>query len=261
LLLEGAVLIAAAAIFWGAVGLALESLAHGLGWAGVILEAIALKMMISFRGLIAACWSVALALGASDLAGARRLLSYHLVSRPTGLLTESQVASAAIESAAENLTDALVAPLCFYAACGLGGAWFYRAVNTADAMVGYRDGPLEFFGKASARLDDLLNLAPSRMAALAIVAAALMGEGSARAAWGIMVRDRGRTASPNAGWTMAAMAGALGVELEKVGAYRLGSGRSPRAGDIGRALSLTAVAALASVLVIVGLITLRNYWR
>src|SRR5262249_54209283 len=154
----------------------------------------------------------------------RGLVGFHLVSRPTSGLSEGQVASAAVESAAENLTDAFVAPLLWYSALGLAGAFLYRTVNTADAMIGYREGALEYFGKASARLDDLLSLIPARIAGLAVVgAAALTGE-DFRSAWTTMHHDHGRTASPNAGWTMSAMAGALGVMLEKPGTYRLGAG-------------------------------------
>jgi adenosylcobinamide-phosphate synthase len=260
LFLKGAALIGGAAFVWGGVGLALSAAARGAGWPGVILEILALKMVISLRGLLVACRSVASALGAGDLALARRLAGRHLVSRATGCLDEAQVASATIESAAENLTDAFVAPLCFYAAFGLAGAWLYRLVNTADAMLGYRAGALEFFGKASARLDDFLNLLPSRMAAGAIVAASCLGHGNTRVAWRTMLRDRGRTASPNAGWTMAAMAGALGVQLEKVGAYRLGSGGRPHAADIGRGLRIVTGAALITASALVGLGVLRNYW-
>ena len=100
-----------------------------------------------------------------DLAGARRAVGYHLVSRPTDELDAGKVASATIESVAENLTDSLVAPALFFLVGGLAGAAVYRAVNTADAMIGYRDGALEYFGKLAARLDDILNLIPARLAA------------------------------------------------------------------------------------------------
>jgi adenosylcobinamide-phosphate synthase len=213
--------------------------AHALGTAGVLLEAAALKSTLALRGLARAARGVAGALAAEDLAGARTRLGFHLVSRPTAALDSSQVASGAIESMAENLTDAFVAPLLFYLLLGLPGALAYRALNTADTMLGYHDGPLEYFGKLAARLDDLANLVPAPLAALAIVAAA--GH-HARAAWSVMIRDHDRTASPNAGWTMSATAGALGLTLEKPGAYRLGAGRLPIATDIGHAIRLVATA-------------------
>jgi adenosylcobinamide-phosphate synthase len=165
------------------------------------------------------------------------------VSRPPTGLTPDEVASAAVESIAENLTDAFVAPLCFYLLFGLAGAAAYRAVNTADAMIGYRDGALEWFGKVAARLDDALNFVPARVAALGLVGGAAVAREDARGAWRTLRRDGARTASPNAGRTMAAMAGALGLTLTKRGAYRLGEGRPPEASDVARAVRVFAWAA------------------
>ena len=194
-----------------------------------------------------------------DLVEARRLVGYHLVSRPTSDLDRGQVASAAIESAGENLTDAFVAPLVCYLALGLPAAYVYRTVNTADAMIGYREGALEYFGKASARLDDVLNLVPARLSALAIVVLAGLVGADVRGAWQIMWRDHGRTASPNAGWTMSAMAGALGIVLEKPGAYRLGEGRVPQASDVERSIRLMLAASLGTAAIALGWLLLRSY--
>jgi adenosylcobinamide-phosphate synthase len=137
--------------------------------------------------------------------------------------------------------------VCFYLVFGLAGAAAYRAVNTADAMIGYRDGPLEWFGKVAARLDDALNFAPARLAAFSVVAGAALAGQDARGAWRVLRRDGARTASPNAGRTMAAMAGALGVTLVKPGAYRLGDGRGAAAADIARAVRVFAVAAAVAL--------------
>src|SRR5256884_229491 len=167
----------------------------------------------------------------------------HLVSRPTATLGPDEVASATIESLAENLTDAVIAPVCFYLLFGLAGAAAYRAVNTADAMLGYRDGALEWFGKLAARLDDVLNFVPARLAALGLLAGAAVAGEDARGALRMLRRDGALTASPNAGRTMAAMAGALGLTLAKRGAYRLGEGRPPRAADVARAVRVFAWAA------------------
>jgi adenosylcobinamide-phosphate synthase len=194
---------------------------------------------------------VAADLRADDLAAARLAVGYHLVSRPTAELDARHVASATVESVAENLTDSLVAPALLFLAGGLGAAAAYRVVNTADAMIGYRRGPLEYFGKAAARLDDLLNLIPARLAGLSVVAGAALTGQSGRGALTCLRRARGRTASPNAGWTMSAMAGALGVALEKPGAYRLGAGELPVAADIARALRVFGAAASVSLLAMV----------
>jgi adenosylcobinamide-phosphate synthase len=241
---------AVAALAGGIVMLA----AGALGVAGLALEAVALKSTLALRGLARAARGVASALAAGDLSSARERLGFHLVSRLTAALDAGQVASGAIESVAENLTDSVVAPLIFYLVFGLPGALAYRALNTADTMLGYRDGPLEHFGKLAARLDDLANLIPAPLAGLAIVLAA--GRRSV-AAWTTMVRDHSNTASPNAGWTMSAAAGALDLILEKPNHYRLGTGRSPDAKDIdrslrliGRATAITLAAALAARIVI-----------
>ena len=223
-------------------------IAGALGVAGLALEAAALKSALALRGLARAARAVAAALAAGDLDAARATLGHHLVSRPTAALDASQVASGAIESVAENLTDAFVAPLLFYLALGLPGALAYRALNTADTMLGYHDGPLEHFGKLAARLDDLANLIPAPLAGLAVVLAA----GSRRrAAWTVMARDHIHTSSPNAGWTMSATAGALDLTLEKPDHYRLGHGRRPDGTDversirlIGRAVAVVMTAAL-----------------
>ena len=221
------VVVVAAAASWGA---------GRLGWPGLLLEAALLKCAISLRGLVSAARDVAVALELGRLEEARRRVGRQLVSRPAGTLSASQVASATVESLAENLTDSMVAPLFFFLLGGLPAAWAYRVVNTADAMWGYRQGDFEYFGKPAARLDDVLNWIPARLAALAIV----LGAGAVREAggraWKTMWSEHALTMSPNAGWTMAAMAGALGVTLEKPGAYRLGSGDLPTVGAIGRAL-------------------------
>lgn len=260
LLVGGAALLAMSVALAAGAGWGVEVVARSVGWPGVILEAIALKMAISLRDLARAGRLICSALDLGDVAEARRLVGYHLVSRPTATLDPRQVASAAVESMAENVTDAVVAPLLWYLAFGLAAAYAYRAVNTADAMIGYRDGALEYFGKASARLDDLLNFVPARLAALAIVGSALVAGEDGGGAWRVLLRDRARTASPNAGWTMAAMAGALGVALEKPGAYRLGSGRDPESRDIIRAIGVSMTAALSMVLAAVAALILRSYW-
>jgi len=210
---------------------------------GVMLEAWLLKLTFSIRGLVSAAWEVRDALAACDLVTARAAVARHLVSRPVATLDGGATASAAIESLSENLTDSWVAPLCFFLAGGVPVAFVYRAVNTADAMIGYREGVLERLGWAAARLDDLLNLLPSRLAALAVVGGAALARASAAGAWRAWRRDAARTASPNAGQTMAAMAGALGVTLEKHAHYRLGAGGLPDAPAIDRGVRVFAAAA------------------
>ncbi len=193
-----------------------------------------LKLALASHGLDRAAGEVETALRRDDLSAARRLLSWHLVSRDTSDLNAEEVAGAAIESVAENLTDALVAPLCAYAAGGLRAVWAYRFAQTADSMWGYHDAVHEWLGKPAARLDDALNWLPSRLAAGLLTTATWLVEGrrAARDAWRARRSQARHTASPNAGQTMAAMAGALGVTLTKRGHYALAGGTAALTPDM-----------------------------
>lgn len=208
-------------------------------------EAVLLKLSLSPRSLAQAALAVEEALEEGNLPKARQLLSWHLVSRETRDLDESQVAGATIESVAENTSDGILAPLLYYALGGLPLVWVYRFANTLDSMWGYRNERYEWLGKAAARLDDLLNWLPARFTALLLaLTASLRGENGCRAL-AVIKRDARTTASPNAGYPMSAMAGALGVELEKVGHYRLGHGLPPpKTKDIHRAVRLMQTAVL-----------------
>jgi adenosylcobinamide-phosphate synthase len=243
LLVAGAVLTLAVAAAAALAGALVTALTRPAGGAGIVIEALALTTMLSLRDLARAARRVQAALRDGDLDSARVAVGRDLVSRPTARLSAGQVAAATIESVAENLTDSVVAPVAFYLAFGLPGAVAYRAVNTADSMIGYRHGALEHFGKVAARLDDALNIIPARVAALAIVAAAAAARADVRGAWRTMLAQHGRTASPNAGWTMAAMAGALRVSLEKPDHYVLGEGPEPTPADISTAVRIMIVAA------------------
>ena len=236
-----------------AASLALVIFASPPGWLGIVIEGMALKSMLSLRGLVSTALAVRDDLARADLRAARTAVARDLVSRPTATLDAGQVASATVESVAENLTDAFLAPLLFFVVFGLPGAVAYRVINTADAIIGYRDGPLLYFGRVAARLDDAFNLVPARLASLLIVAAAAIAGADVRRALSAMRRDHGRTASPNAGWTMSAMAGALGVTLEKPAAYRLGDGPAPTPAHIVGAVRLLTVAAALALPAMVAL--------
>jgi adenosylcobinamide-phosphate synthase len=146
----------------------------------------------------------------------------------------------------------------YFALFGVPGALFYRVVNTYDSMIGYH-GRYEYLGKVAARLDDLLNIIPARLTGLLLVAASRLRRAAAGGAWRVMLRDHAVTESPNAGWPMSAMAGALGVRLEKVGHYRLGDAEvEPSAGSIARATAVASTAlALAAVLTLL-IVMVRN---
>jgi len=209
-----------------------------------LLLALALKPAFAVRALLEAGEAVERSLAVGDLPRARQHLRA-LVSRPTEDLNASLAAAAAIESLAENLGDSVVGPALAFALFGLAGAWGYRAINTLDSMLGYH-GELEWLGKASARLDDAASAGSARAAALAIALCAPLADGSASRAWRTARREHRRTASPNAGWPMAAMAGALDRRLEKTGHYVLHEeGMLPCWRDIARARRLTGAAACA----------------
>lgn len=249
-LAEGAVLVAAGAALAATAGLAAERVLRPLpaGMRGVA-RGLVLKPALSLRALLSAGAEVEGSLAAGDLPAARRSLGRHLVSRDTAELSAAEVAGAAIESLAENLSDGVVAPLLAFRVAGLPGAYLYRFVNTCDAMLGYRTPELEWFGKPAARLDDALNLVPARVAAALIAAAATACGEDGRGAVRVALRDGRRTVSPNAGWPMAAMAGALGVRLTKRGTYALNpEGREPDTRDLTAARRIVLVAgALAAV--------------
>lgn len=186
----------------------------------VIGGALLLKGCFAIRALGRAGAVVAGAVDADDLAGAREGLR-SLCSRDPATLAFPELIAGATESLAENASDSIVAPLLWYALLGLPGIAYYRAANTMDSMIGYR-GRYEWLGKAAARQDDLLNLVPARLTALLLLAGGRLVGADMRGGWRVMRRDASNTESPNAGWPMAAMAGLLGVRLEKPGHYRLG---------------------------------------
>ena len=201
-------------------------LTFGLGflpwWAAVPVSAWVLKTAFSLRGLVRAGRDVQRALGSDTEAARARLAA--LVSRSPDL-APPLIVSATVESLAENLTASVVSPLLYFALFGLPGALAYRAINTMDAMIGYRD-EREYVGKAAARSDDVANWAPTRITALLIVAVAGLRR-RARAAWAALLTQHRPEYGPNKTLAIATMAGALGVQLRKPGAYALGTAERP----------------------------------
>ena len=206
------------------LGAALLALASFLPLVGPLVSVWLLTSCFAIRALTMAGLRVADALDSDDLDAGRAGLGW-LCSRDPSSLGAAAIAAAATESVAENTSDSLIAPLLWYVIGGLPAVLAYRCVNTLDAMVGYR-GPYEWLGKASARLDDLLNLIPARLTALLMLLSARTSASRHRGLR-MLLRDRARTESPNAGWPMATMAGVLGVELAKPGFYVLGAGLHP----------------------------------
>lgn len=167
---------------------------------------------LAARGLADAGRAIALPLANGDLSGARQALSM-IVSRDCQELTQQGVVRGAVESVAENTSDGLVAPLFYLALGGVPLAMAYKAVNTLDSMLGYKNSRYLWFGRAAAHIDDFANWLPARLTALLLVAAAVLERKDWRNAWRILVRDGGKHSSPNSGLPEAAVAGALGVAL------------------------------------------------
>ncbi len=180
---------------------------------GSVAAALLASTLLAQRSLHAHVARVATALEAAGLAAGRAAVS-HIVGRDAEALDQAGVARAAIESLAENFSDGVVAPALWMVIGGLPGGAVYKAINTADSMIGFRTPRYAAFGWAAARLDDLVNLPASRLAGLLIIAAAGLTKGASLAgAWRAVRRDARRHRSPNAGYPEAAMAGALGLML------------------------------------------------
>ena len=186
----------------------------------IVVGAVLFKLTFSVKGLRRAALMINKHLAQNRLDEARFELRA-LVSRDTKRLTRPMVISAAVESLAENISDSFIAPLFYFLIFGIPGAIAYRVVNTLDAMIGYH-GEYEYLGKFAGRLDDVLNFIPARLTALLLVLAAFTARMGGRRSWRVALKEHTKTESPNAGWPMAAMAGALNVKLEKIGHYELG---------------------------------------
>jgi len=242
----GAVTVLALLVIVGAVSIVIELSLIVLPF-GILAAALVASTLLAQRSLFVHIADVADALEEGNINAAREAVA-RVVGRDTTDLDEAGIARAAIESLAENFSDGVVAPSLWMIVAGLPGAAFYKAINTADSMIGHRNERYRDFGQTAAKLDDFVNLPSSRLSAFLIVASAYVTRGaSASSSWKAMRRDAWRHASPNAGYPEAAMAGALGFALggprsyegvEHDGAW-MGDGRSDlNAHDIHDALRL-----------------------
>jgi adenosylcobinamide-phosphate synthase len=235
-------------------------------WLGCLVEALLASTLIAQRSLYDHVAAVANALAKDGLSAGRTAVA-RIVGRDTVELDEAGVSRAALESLAENLSDAVTAPLFWSLIFGLPGLIVYKVINTADSMIGHRTPRHRSFGWAAARFDDLLNLIPARLCGVIVVlAAAFLRGADVRRAWQAMWRDAPKHRSPNAGWPEAALAGALGFAIagprryhgiEESGAAYMGAGGRTdlTAADIHLGLQLS-VAACALQLGIVAVIAL-----
>ncbi|HZP21201.1 MAG TPA: adenosylcobinamide-phosphate synthase CbiB [Bauldia sp.] len=233
----------------------LLSLRHG--WIGI---AVIASIFLAGRSLFDHVHDVRRAFAAGGLPAARKSVS-RIVGRDPASLDEAGVCRAAIESTAENFSDGVVAPALWFALLGLPGMLAYKAINTADSMIGHLTPRYVDFGRAAAKADDLVNLPASRLSGLLIALAAPLARGSAGRALAVVKADARKHRSPNAGWPEAAMAGALGIALAGPRRYRgvlvddpfLNAGCRRRAtpDDIGRALRIYLGAAAILFLIVV----------
>ncbi len=240
------------AIAW-LVGLGLERAfdAFAFGWIGTVVVA---SILLAGRSLYDHVAAVRDAFFAGGIEAARIAVS-RIVGRDPASLDEARICRAAIESTAENFSDGIVAPALWFLLLGLPGLLAYKAINTADSMIGHLTDHHRAFGWASARLDDLVNLPASRIAGALVALAAPAAGGTIKAAFGTMWADAGRHRSPNAGWPEAAMAAALGLALAGPRRYagiivndpflNERGRRDARPHDISRALRVYVVASAA----------------
>ena len=199
-------------------------------WLGLLLQVWLFSTTLAARGLGEAGQAVLRPLRAGNLAGARLALSQY-VGRDTAALPEPEVVRAAVETVAENSSDAVVAPLFYGLLGGAPLALAYKAVNTLDSMLGYKSERYLYFGWAAARLDDLVNWLPARLTGLLLVLLSPLVGGSCRHAWRSLRRDARQHPSPNSGFPEAAVAGALGVRLGGLNHYQGVPSRRPHIGE------------------------------
>ncbi|MCW4000930.1 MAG: cobalamin biosynthesis protein [Candidatus Bathyarchaeota archaeon] len=226
----------------------------------IVVGAVLFKATFAISGMGQYTKPIAAALKNRDIDGARKWLPY-IVRRDPNSLNERQIISAAVESIAESTTDGITAPFFFFALFGVPGAFAYRVINTLDSMVGYKNEEFRNIGWFSAKMDTLTNWLPARITAYLMVPAAAMLRLNWHESWRILQRDKHKTASPNAGFTISAMAGALNIQLEKQGYYTLGDdhGRISHQ-DISKALRvMTLTAALFGLVVVLPILALRVF--
>jgi adenosylcobinamide-phosphate synthase len=256
---SGAVYAAGLAGVVVATGVGVEKIARRHPLAQVISTAVVTWTVLGGASLAEQGTAIGQELDSGDVAAARRRLP-NLCGRDPELLDQAGLSRAAVESVAENTSDAVVGPLVWGAIAGVPGLLGYRAVNTLDAMIGYRNERYRRFGWAAARLDDLANLLPSRLAAILTTLCAPVVGGSAAGAWKTWRRDASAHPSPNAGQVEAAFAGALEIRLGGRVRYRhgaedrpvLGGGRNPDAGHVTRAVELSRLVGAAAGVVAAG---------
>lgn len=243
-------------LFYGAAFFLLEAARTVHVWMYYFFNIILMWMCLAAKCLQTESMKVFYALQEGDLTGARKFLSF-IVGRDTAQLDASEVTKAAVETVVENTSDGIVAPLFYMLLGGAPLALAYKAINTMDSMVGYKNEKYRDFGWAAARLDDVANFIPARITGFFLVLAAFFLRLNYRGSWRVLLRDRQNHSSPNCGYTEAAVAGALGIQLGGCHTYfnklvdkpTLGDDTRPvEKNDIGRAVQMMYLSSLLVLL-------------
>jgi adenosylcobinamide-phosphate synthase len=223
-----------------------------------------LKTTIAIKGMEHYAMAVVKSLEVDNLDSARVNLSM-IVKRNTSNLDKNHVISGVLESISENTVDGITGPLFYYAIFGLPGAFVYRIINTADSMIGYKTDIFKNLGWFAATCDTVLNYIPSRLTGFVMIISAAILQNNWRESYNTMIRDGKKTESPNAGYPMAALAGALGTKFEKINHYKLGNGETNLTKEhVSSAISmmkLTSILFLGFVIFpIITILTLIGWW-
>ncbi len=227
----------------------------------IIVGGILLKTTIAIKGMERHALAVLSSIENNDIESARDNLSM-IVKRNTKNLDKNHVFSGVIESISENTVDGVTGPLFYFGIFGLPGAFVYRVINTADSMIGYKTSIFKNVGWFAANCDKTLNYIPSRLTGLTMILSAMVLGHNWQNSYHIMMRDGKKTQSPNAGYPMAAIAGALGTKFEKINHYSLGDGEVEFSKDhIKSAISMMKVTSIIfSVIVVIPIVMLLSYF-
>jgi len=230
----------------------------------IIVGAILLKTTIAIRGMERYALAVVDSLEKDNLDSARANLAM-IVKRNTKNLDKNHLVSGVLESISENTVDGITGPLFYYALFGLPGAFVYRIINTADSMIGYKTDIFKNVGWFAANCDSILNYIPSRLTGLVMIISAAILQNNWKESYKIMIRDGKKTESPNAGYPMAALAGALETKFEKINHYKLGDGEITLTKD--HVYSAITMMKLTSILFfgivtvpIISILSLAGWW-
>ena len=230
----------------------------------VVIGILLLKTTIAIKGMERYAMAVVESFEIDDMDSARTNLSM-IVKRNTSNLDKNHVISGVLESVSENTVDGITGPLFYYAIFGLPGAFVYRIINTADSMIGYKTDIFKNLGWFAATCDTVLNYIPSRLTGFVMIISSVILQNNWKESYKIMIRDGKKTESPNAGYPMAALAGALGTKFEKINHYKLGDGEITLTKEhVSSAISimkLTSILFFGIVIIpIISILTLIGWW-